>query len=150
MLQTDYNRKRDLYENIKILETVLDKKNTKTHFIKYKLFMYKFYKEFLEKDIIDFNRVVKLYNAYPRDFHIEEPSDNLEFYNYDEFLKRNCNRYLFLNQIKGHLIQHYENRLEDFYKKIYHPAIVASMLDDGYEIEDAFSKLDEQVTYVNP
>ena len=150
MLQTDYYRKRDLYENIKILETVLDKKNTKTHFIKYKLFMYKFYKEFLEKDILDFNRGVKLYNAYPRHFHIEMPIDNLEFYNYDEFLKRNCNRYLFLNQIKEYLIQHYENRLEDFYKKIYHPAIVAGMLDEGYEIDYAFSKLDEKTKYVSP
>ena len=140
----------DLYENIKILETVLEKRNAKTHFIKYKLFMYKFYKEFLEKDILNFDRGVKDYNACPHKFYIEKPIDNLEFYNYDEFLKRNCNRYLFLNKIKGYLIQNYENRLEEFYKKNYHPAIVAGMLDDGYEIEDTFSKLDEQVKYVSP
>lgn len=145
---TNYNKLKEMRNKLEVLDSALDKNNRTYEFTKYKLFMYRFYKEFLENDIEKFNRDMKKYNSY---YSIDsKPLDNLDFYTYDEFLKKNSNRYLFLSKIKNILIEHYENRLDELYKNIFHPKIIAAMLDEGYEIEDAFAKLEESVKYVSP
>lgn len=139
---------KEIRDKLEVLENTLDKNNRTYEFTKYKLFMYRFYKEFLENDIEKFNNDMKKYNSY-YSIH-SKPVHNLDFYTYDEFLKKNSNRYLFLSKIKKDFIEHYENRLDELYKNTFHPKIIAAMLDEGYEIEDAFAKLEEKVKYVSP
>ena len=105
-----YDKIKDMHNKIKNLDSLMDKNKHNYQFTKYKLFMYRYYKEFLENDIEKFNRDTKYYNSY---YSLgPKPADNLEFYTYDEFLNKNSNRYLFLSKIKKNLNEHYENRLD--------------------------------------
>jgi hypothetical protein len=139
-----YKRIEELRDHLQILDDTLNKKKHNYQFTKYKLFMYRYYKQFLEHE---FNQFTYAMEKYYKGIS-SKPQDTVECYSYDDFLKKVSKRYVFLSKIKKNLNEHYENRIEELYKKTFHPKIIAAMLDEGYDIEDAFDKLDESLKYV--
>ena len=130
-----------------------------SNFVQYRLSMYNYYNENVRAKVEDYERQIKKYkqkNCYNNLYYnnvFKEPPFNepdMEYKSYEEFLEKHTKRYRFISKIKNYLLSHYENRLDNFYKSVYHPSVVARMLDEGYEIEAAFTKLDEHTNYVSP
>ena len=128
-----------------------------SNFVQYRLCMYHYYNENLREKVEDYERQIKQYNQhknrynrhyYNNMFNNAEP--DTEYKSYEEFLEKHTRRYRFISKIKNDLLSYYENRLDGFYKSVYHPSVIARMLDEGYEIEAAFTKLDEHTKYVTP
>ena len=126
-----------------------------SNFVQYRLSMYNYYNENVRAKVEDYVRELKQYNQQKNcynDIYCNNLFNNgePEYKSYEEFLEKHTKRYRFISKIKNDLLSHYENRLDNFYKSVYHPSIVARMLDEGYEIEDAFTKIDEHTNYVSP
>jgi len=141
-----------IYRNIASTNPVSD-------FVKYKLYMYDYYKEHIEDKVDTYTKQMKSFQSNQYYYTFDDgsiwtpPVWNCEaFYytDYSHYLEHHVVRYRFLKNIKDHLKIGYEDRLETFYKTVYSPSNVAKLLDDGYEIEDAFLVLAEDTKYVAP
>ena len=141
-----------IYRNIASTNPVSD-------FVKYKLYMYDYYKEHIEDKVDTYTKQMKSFQSNQYYYTFDDgsiwtpPVWNCEaFYytDYSHYLDHHVTRYRFLKNIKDRLKIGYEDRLETFYKTVYSPSNVAKLLDDGYEIEDAFLVLAEDTKYVAP
>lgn len=141
-----------IYRNIASVNPVSD-------FVKYKLYMYDYYKEHIEDKVDSYTRQMKSFQKNQHYYTFDnglislKPAWNCDaFYytDYSHYLEHHVVRYQFLKNIKERLKNVYEDRLETFYKTVYSPSNVAKLLDDGYEIEDAFLALEENTKYVAP
>lgn len=133
--------------------------NPLSDFVKYKLYMYDYYKQHIEDKVDTYTRQMKnfqtnqYYYTFDNGNNWKPPVWNCDaFYytDYSHYLEHHVVRYRFLKNIKEYLKIGYEDRLETFYKTVYSPSNVAKLLDDGYEIEDAFLVLEEDTKYVAP
>lgn len=113
-------------------QNLTNKQLENVKFVNYKLRIYKYYQLFINAQINKYTRVND-------DQYLHE--------SYDQYLQQHIANYKFIQSNKSKMKQIYETKIENICKLNYHPKNVEKLLNEGYDVDEAFSILDKNIDF---